>query len=128
LGCFFAWNAAVPNLVLDLKAPERVLMKHTDLATPDTMLVSYKNLLSSICWYYKRDNVYIYSKAGELEYGIQKPDSVHRLLSKEDFEAKVQTKPRQKILIILESPRLISELPAAPDGILEKKILFQEYK
>ncbi len=128
LGCFFAWNAAVPNLVLDLKAPERILMKHAGMATPDTMLVSYKNLLSSICWYYKRDNVYIYSKAGELEYGISKPDSIHRLLSKEDFEAKVQARPRQKILIILESPRLISELPASPDGILEKKILFQEYK
>jgi 4-amino-4-deoxy-L-arabinose transferase len=92
------------------------------------MLVSYKNLLTSICWYYKRDNVYIYSKPGELEYGIQKPDSTHRLLNKEDFEAQVQSKPRQKILIIIESARLIKELPASPDSVLEKKILFQEYK
>jgi 4-amino-4-deoxy-L-arabinose transferase len=128
LGCFFAWNAAVPNLVLDLKAPERILMKHAGLATPDTTLVSYKNLLTSICWYYKRDNVYIYGKAGELEYGINKPDSVHRLLSKEDFAAKVQATPRRKILIIIESPRLIKELPASPDGVFEKKILFQEYR
>ncbi len=128
LGCFFAWNMAVPNLVLDIKAPERILMKHASLITPDTMLVSYKNLLTSICWYYKRDNVYIYSKPGELEYGIQKPDSTHRLLNKEDFEAQVQSKPRQKILIIIESARLIKELPASPDSVLEKKILFQEYK
>ncbi len=128
LGCFFAWNAAVPNLVLDLKAPERVLMKHAGRVTPDTMLVSYKNLLTSICWYYKRDDVYIYSKAGELEYGVSKPDSAHRLLSKEDFEAKVQSAPRPKILIIVESPRLIKELPASPDSVLEKKILFQEYR
>jgi hypothetical protein len=40
LGCFFAWNAAVPNLVLDMKAPERILMKYADLVTPDTMLSS----------------------------------------------------------------------------------------
>ncbi|MEI8244774.1 MAG: phospholipid carrier-dependent glycosyltransferase [Lentisphaerota bacterium] len=128
LGCFFAWNAAVPNLALDVKAPERILMKHAARITPDTMLVSYKNLLTSICWYYKRDDVYIYSKAGELEYGISKPDSVHRLLSKEDFEAKVQATPRQRILIILESPRLIKELPVSTDGVIENKILFQEYK
>ena len=128
LGCFFAWNAAVPNLVLDVKAPERILMKYADRITPDTMLVSYKNLLTSICWYYKRDDVYIYSKAGELEYGINKPDSVQRLLSKEDFEAKVQSAPRRKIFIILESPRLIKELPASSDSVIDKKILFQEYK
>lgn len=128
LGCFFAWNAAVPNLALDVKAPERILMKHAAMITPDTMLVSYKNLLTSICWYYKRDDVYIYSKAGELEYGISKPDSVHRLLSKEDFEAKVQATPRQRIFIILESPRLIKELPVSTDGVIENKILFQEYK
>ncbi len=128
LGCFFAWNAAVPNLVLDMKAPERILMKYAGLVTPDTMLVSYKNLLTSICWYYKRDNVYIYSKAGELEYGINKPDSVHRLLSRKDLEERIQSTPRPKILIIVESPRLIKELPASPDGVIEKKILFQEYR
>ena len=128
LGCFFAWNAAVPNLVLDVKAPERILMKYADRITPDTMLVSYKNLLTSICWYYKRDDVYIYSKAGELEYGINKPDSVQRLLTKEDFEAKVQAAPRRKIFIILESPRLIKEMPASSDSVIDKKILFQEYK
>jgi 4-amino-4-deoxy-L-arabinose transferase len=128
LGCFFAWHAAVPGLVLDAKAPESILMKHAGSITPDTMLVSYKNLLTSICWYYKRDDVYIYSKAGELEYGLNKPDSSHRLLSKEDFEAKVKASPRGKIFMIIESPRLIKELPPSPDGIIEKKILFQEYR
>jgi 4-amino-4-deoxy-L-arabinose transferase len=128
LGCFFAWHAAVPGLVLDAKAPESILMKYADRITPDTMLVSYKNLLTSICWYYKRDNVYIYSKAGELEYGLNKPDSSHRLLSKEDFEAKVKASTRGKIFMIIESPRLIKELPPSPDGIIEKKILFQEYR
>ena len=128
LGCFFVWHAAVPGLVLDIKAPESILMKYADRVTPDTMLVSYKNLLTSICWYYKRDDVYIYSKAGELEYGLNKPDSSHRLLSKEDFEAQVKASPRKKIFVIIESPRLIKELPPSPDGTIEKKILFQEYK
>jgi 4-amino-4-deoxy-L-arabinose transferase len=128
LGCFFVWHAAVPGLVLDAKAPESILMKYADRAAPDTMLVSYKNLLTSICWYYKRDDVYIYSKAGELEYGLNKPDSSHRLLSKEDFEAQVKASPRKKIFVIIESPRLIKELPPSPDGTIEKKILFQEYK
>ncbi|MHB9139260.1 MAG: hypothetical protein ACYC4Q_07655, partial [Victivallaceae bacterium] len=119
---------AVPGLVQNAKAPESILMKYADRVKPDTMLVSYKNLLTSICWYYKRDDVYIYSKAGELEYGLNKPDSSHRLLSKEDFEEKVKVSPRGKIFMIIESPRLIKELPPSPDGIIENKILFQEYR
>lgn len=127
LAALWAYNLAIPNLVLKAKAPEQMLLANKWRVTPDTIIVSYKNLLTSICWYYKRDNVYLYSKAGELTYGLNKPDAIGRLLDKDGLLKLIQTPVRGKILVIIESPKLWKDLPPGKNATIDNKTLFVEY-
>jgi hypothetical protein len=95
--------------------------------TPETIIVSYKNLLSSICWYYKRDNLYVYGKGGELSYGLSKPEAAGRFLNNEDLIKLIQQPNRGKILVIVDSPRLWKDLPPGKNSSIINKTLFTEY-
>jgi 4-amino-4-deoxy-L-arabinose transferase len=106
-----AYHFVVPQMVLGKSAPETFLLEHADRITPETKIVSYKNLIGAVCWYYKRSDVYIYHKAGELAYGISQPGSEHRLISKEEFAEEVEKKRSGNIVIIMNSRRNYRELP-----------------
>ncbi len=127
LAAYWAYNLAIPNLVLNVKSPEKMLRANQWRVTPETIIVSYKNLLSSICWYYKRDNLYVYGKGGELSYGLSKPEAAGRFLNNEDLIKLIQQPNRGKILVIVDSPRLWKDLPPGKNSSIINKTLFTEY-
>ncbi len=116
----------VPNHVLAAKAPEKFLLAQEHRIRPETTIVCYKNLITAVCWYYKRDNVFIYSRGGELEYGLSHPEAQGRLLSEDDFAALVKN-PENHVVIIMDSKRLMKELPEGDFKIWKNSMLFQEY-
>ncbi len=124
----FAFHLVVPDLIESKKAPVSQLAKFKNKVNDKTVLVSYKNLISSVCWTFKRDDVYLYHKGGELEYGLERKDSKHRLLEEEDF-LKMIKNPNKNITIIMDSrKRRKTTLPGFESGILGNHVFVKEYR
>ena len=122
----FAFHMIIPNFIEKTKAPIANFEKFKASVNDKTILVSYKNLISSVCWAFKRDDVYLYHKAGELIYGLQREDSKHRLLKEEDF-LKMIKKPENHVMIIMNSDKRRKKLPDYESGYWKDKIFIKEY-
>ncbi len=75
----------LPVQTLVRKAPGEFLMSHSADIKPDTIIVSHETALHAVCWFYKRNDVYLLVNPGELEYGLSYEDSKHRLLDPKQF-------------------------------------------
>ncbi|MFA6714365.1 MAG: phospholipid carrier-dependent glycosyltransferase [Victivallales bacterium] len=122
----FAFHVIVPTIVESGKAPVGRLEKFKNKIDDKTILVSYKNLISAVCWTFKRDDVYLYHKAGELSYGLERKDSAHRLLDNENFR-KMVGNPNNHVIIIMDSRKRRKELPDFEKGFWDGEIFVKEY-
>ncbi|MDD5697806.1 MAG: phospholipid carrier-dependent glycosyltransferase [Victivallaceae bacterium] len=123
----FTFPLSIPNLIEIPKAPAARLEKFKNRVGPGTVLVSYKNLISAVCWTFKRDDVYLYHKAGELTYGLSRNHAASRLLSNEDF-LKLVKNPATEVAIIMNSDKHRKTLPDFRSGVWENGIFFKEYR
>lgn len=124
---FLSFHMVVPDFVEYKKAPVAHLEKFKGKVNNKTIVVSYKNLISSVCWAFKREDVYLYHKAGELEYGLKREDSKHRLLEKEDF-LKMIKNPSDNVMIIMNSKKHRMTLPDFENGYWKDKVFVKEYR
>jgi 4-amino-4-deoxy-L-arabinose transferase len=90
LTLMFVAHFAIPEKVLSEKAPGAFLLKHKAYIAPGTEIVSGSYLTTSVCWYYKRNNVYLLGSPGELSYGLEYPDSNDRQLNFESLKSLVE--------------------------------------
>lgn len=67
------------------KMPGRFLESHGDRITPNTIIISEGELAVAACYYYKRDDVYLYRGKGELAWGLGYEDAAERFLGDEDL-------------------------------------------
>ncbi len=82
----FSINFMMPDLTIEHKAPGAFLLQHKDKVTPHTLLVSDEDPMGAVCWFYKRDDVYLLGGGGELSYGLSYKDAKHRWLNLEQFK------------------------------------------
>lgn len=101
----FCTHFILPDLTRVSKAPGDFLMSHADKIRPDTLLVSYENPLRAVCWFYKRDDVYVLMKGDELSYGLAYEDSKHRLLSAEQFGQLVAENSGKRGVVLISKLR-----------------------
>ncbi|QSH42096.1 phospholipid carrier-dependent glycosyltransferase [Lentisphaerota bacterium ZTH] len=125
LTAMFAFHFIVPGVIENKKAPCPWLAQFKDRITPETIVVSYKNLASSVCWEFKRDNVYIYHKGGELTYGL-KHAKTDRLLDQAEIKAMIDN-PANHVVVIMNSKKRAAELPTPQFRDKENGMYFQEY-
>jgi 4-amino-4-deoxy-L-arabinose transferase len=71
----------MPESSMARKAPGEFLLRQRDKIGPGTLLVSTDDPVRAVCWFYKRDDVFLVGDPGELRYGIHYPDSRSRLLT-----------------------------------------------
>jgi hypothetical protein len=81
--------ALMPDPVLERKSPGAFLSASRGHVDGETLIVSQGSLAGSVCWYFKRDDVYHLGRDGEFEYGLRHPDARHRTLTPESFSALV---------------------------------------
>ena len=72
---FIMANFAVPNIAMDRRTPGNLLQRNLSRVTPDTILVSNDNVIRAVCWFFKRDDVKMVEKTGELTYGLKHDDN-----------------------------------------------------
>ena len=71
---FFIGSFAVPDSAMDSRAPGRLLERNIARVSPDAILVSNDNVVHAVCWYFKRNDVKLLERGGELTYGLRHDD------------------------------------------------------
>lgn len=60
--------------------PGEILLQNANRVNPETILVSDDDSAASLCWFFRRNDVYLLAKAGEYEYGLSCTDAEPRLV------------------------------------------------
>ena len=89
----------LPGVTLHIKAPGKILLQYSNLVHPDTILVSDEDQVRAVCWFYKRNDVYLLGGGGELMYGLKYKDSKKRLLTIDDFNKLVKRYPGRIVAV-----------------------------
>jgi 4-amino-4-deoxy-L-arabinose transferase len=90
ISIIFSIPFILPGVTLQAKTPGKFLLQYSNLVHPDTILVSDEDQVRAVCWFYKRDDVYLLGGGGELMYGLNYNDSKNRLLAIEGFDKLVK--------------------------------------
>ena len=56
---------------MDRRTPGALLERNFSRVTPNAILVSNDNVIRAACWFFKRDDVKVLEKVGELTYGLK---------------------------------------------------------
>lgn len=86
----FTAHFTIPSPTLKAKAPGALISGNLHTITPETYILSGEEGLQAVCWYLKRNDVYLVEWAGEFEYGLNYDDSRHRLLTPKDAGTFIQ--------------------------------------
>jgi len=76
----FSAQLITPAFVTTPKAPGTFLLSHTSQLPERGILVAGSGMAGSVCWYYRRADVFLFKGKGEYAYGLAYQDSQHRLL------------------------------------------------
>jgi len=79
----FSWPMVSPAVLKTTKAPGAFLLSNGQNMSENSILIADSAFAASVCWYYKRDDVFIAGSKGEYAYGLAYEDGQHRLLSTE---------------------------------------------
>jgi len=116
----FCGHFAMPNQYRDTNAPGEFLGHNQYRVRSDTILVSDNYLASAVCWSYKRTDVFILGRAGELAYGLGYDDSKQRLLDVDRFKELItKSSCKGSIILILNTERYAEYSPLLPKPVFE---------
>ncbi|MGB5157950.1 phospholipid carrier-dependent glycosyltransferase [Desulfobacterium sp. N47] len=96
---FFSAHFVVPDLTVEKKMPGVLLERNKQDIGQDTVLLSDSSTVSALCWYLKRNDVYLVESAGELDYGIKYTDSTKRMTDIESTASLINKNPGNVVLI-----------------------------
>ena len=103
----FTSQFVVPAKVLEERAPKNLITRNAHRVSPKTILVSDNHTVSAVCWFLKRNDIYLLEKSGELAYGMdyEKPED-RRLLTVDQVRDLVGTNSdKNRIALIMDSTR-----------------------
>ena len=101
----FASHFTWPNRFISDDTPEEFLLQNTNRVHPDTVLVSDNYLTPSVCWCYKRTDVLLIDRGGELTYGLGYHDSKQRLIGLDQFKQLIEDSSRKGCLTLITSKK-----------------------
>jgi len=100
----FGSNFIMPDLTLEHKAPGAFLLKNVHKIQTDTMLVADEDPMGAVCWFYKRDDVYLLEGGGEVSYGLNYEDAKYRSLNLKQFKDLVlQNAETGRVVLVAKS-------------------------
>ena len=66
----FSTSFIMHSAVLQDRTPGKMLHQYSNLVRADTILVSDEVQVRAVCWFFKRNDVYLLAGRGELRYGL----------------------------------------------------------
>lgn len=96
---FMSSHFILPDFTIEKKAPGPLLERYQQNLKHETIVITEKRLIRAVCWYLKRDDVYILGRSGELEYGLAYKDAIGRQLDLKSVADLIRRHPGNTILI-----------------------------
>ncbi|MDD3118940.1 MAG: phospholipid carrier-dependent glycosyltransferase [Victivallales bacterium] len=124
------FHFVIPQLVIYSKAPGPFLARIADKIAPEDTIVAYNNMFPAVSWYFRRNDVYMLHKGGEMSYGLEYPDAAHRLVSRERFAAMTTAPRRGKLIFLMKTRKFRDMVLPAPFELFEPdrdRIMFSIY-
>ena len=116
----FGSNFIMPDLTLEHKAPGAFLLKNVHKIQTDTMLVADEDPMGAVCWFYKRDDVYLLEGGGEVSYGLNYEDAKYRSLNLKQFKDLVlQNAEKGRVVLIAKSRKYMRWKQNLPEPLYE---------
>jgi 4-amino-4-deoxy-L-arabinose transferase len=117
---FLGSNFIMPDLTLEHKAPGTFLLKNAHKIKTDTMLVADEDPMGAVCWFYKRDDVYLLEGGGEVSYGLNYEDAKSRSLNLRQFKDLVlQNAEKGRVVLIAKSRKYMRWKQNLPEPLYE---------
>lgn len=95
---FVTVHFLVPDLTVEITMPGKFIKRHAAEITERTVIVADEDMAGAVCWYLKRNDVYVVGGAGELTYGLS-CEGVKRHIGPEDAARLIRSNPGNVVLI-----------------------------
>ncbi len=127
----FTWPLIVPAATRPEKTPGAFLLSKAAAISHDNTVVTENGLAASVCWHYKRDNVFIMGRTGEYTYGLDYDVSRRRVLSIDRFGNMVADPARaERVTLIMRAEHYAEykeQLPSPSYQELHDGLAWVEY-
>lgn len=117
----FSAHLIMPDQVVQRKAPGGFLMRQADRVRPDIILVSDVDTVCAVCWFYKRNDVLLLGRGGELSYGLGYESSRYRWLAVDQLKELVRKDHGVKGVVLVAKAKDYSQYRS-----LLRKSVFQD--
>jgi len=116
----FSINFMMPDLTIEHKAPGAFLLSHKDRIKTNTVLVADEDPMGAVCWFYKRNDVYLLGGGGEVSYGLSYKDAKHRSLNLKQFNNLIiKTAGKEPVVLVAKSDKYTRWKQRLPKPIYE---------
>ncbi|MGK2959827.1 MAG: lipid IV(A) 4-amino-4-deoxy-L-arabinosyltransferase [Candidatus Malihini olakiniferum] len=125
LGLALLVGLAIPDSVANAKQPQAIIEPvSAQLQASRYVLSNSVGVASAIAWELQRDDIFLYSRRGELAWGLTFKDSAERFVSKEAFPDWLTTHRQQgniTLMLLLDDDdsKTIHALPT-PDSVYQQ--------
>ena len=104
---FVVSHYIIPSTVAEKKMPGILLKNYHQKISNDTKIISDSKSVGAVCWYLKRNDVYLLKEGGELDYGLRYPDALGRILDLNTADDLIK-RNNGKILVIAETKNILN--------------------
>ena len=133
LGLALLVGAAIPDRVENAKQPQAMIEQaHAQLQSSRYVLSTSVGVASAIAWALQRDDIFLYSRRGELAWGLAFEDSAERFVSEDAFPGWLAAHRQQGnitlMLLLDDDDRTTIHALPMPDCIYQQgRFAFVEY-
>ncbi len=96
---FLSAHLLVPDATLIKRAPGQFLAHYQPYLTEKTIIIAEHRLAGAVCWYLKRNDVYILGRGGEFKYGLTYKSAAGRQMNLETAAEFIRRNPGRIVLI-----------------------------
>lgn len=121
----FTSQFVVPEKMLEGRTPESLIMRNAHRVSPKTIVVSDNHAVSAVCWFLKRNDIYLLHKSGELAYGLRyKRSKDSRLLTYDQFRDLIRgNADKSEVALFTDSERYEKNKNLLPTPVFQDKDL-----
>ena len=115
---FFVAHFTIPDLAIEKKSPGPFLEHHKGSIADDDVIISDEDSIRAVCWYLRRNDVYLIGGAGELDYGLSLKDADGRRLDR-NSTARLIEHHRGKTILIARARNISRWRDHLPQPVLQ---------